>query len=249
MDILIVNPNTTTSMTTKIGAAARSVAAPGTQIIAVNPVDGPPSIEGYFDEVFAIPGMIREIQAHTNVGACVIACFDDTGLDAARCATSRPVIGIGEAAFHMASLIAGKFSVVTTLSRSVPAIEHNLVRYGLATRCARVRASDVPVLELEKPGSDARARISEEIRRAIADDKAEAIVLGCAGMADLAASLSTEHGLPVLDGVACAVKLCEGLIGLGLATSKQGGYQAPRHKPFGGMFASFSPGLSAAHSR
>ena len=98
------------------------------------------------------------------------------------------MVGIGEAAFHMASLIAGKFSVVTTLSRSVPAIEHNLVRYGLASRCARVRASDVPVLELEVPGSNARQRISEEIERAIRDDRAEAIVLGCAGMADLAAN-------------------------------------------------------------
>ncbi|KYB44955.1 Asp/Glu/hydantoin racemase, partial [Brucella anthropi] len=207
-----------------IGEAARSIALANTNIIAVNPKDGPPSIEGYFDEVFAIPGMIGEMQKHVNADACIIACFDDTGLDAARCAGTMPVIGIGEAAFHMASLISGKFSVVTTLSRSVPAIEHNLVRYGLATRCARVRASDVAVLELEVPGSDARKRISEEIARAIRDDHAEAIVLGCAGMADLAASLSEEHGLPVIDGVTAAVKLCEGLVSLGLKTSKRGGY-------------------------
>jgi allantoin racemase len=142
----------------------------------------------------------------------------------------------------MASLISGKFSVVTTLSRSVPAIEHNLVRYGLATRCARVRASDVAVLELEVPGSDARKRISEEIARAIRDDHAEAIVLGCAGMADLAASLSEEHGLPVIDGVTAAVKLCEGLVSLGLKTSKRGGYLPPRTKAFQGIFEPYSPG-------
>ena len=152
-----------------------------------------------------------------------------------------PVVGIGEAAFHMASLVAGKFSVVTTLSRSVPAIEHNLVRYGLASRCAKVRASDVPVLELEVPGSNARGKISEEIKRAIRDDRAEAIVLGCAGMADLAAAACREHGLPVLDGVACAVRLCESLVGLGLVTSKRGGYQVPRGKSFAGIFAPFSP--------
>ncbi|MCK4205656.1 aspartate/glutamate racemase family protein [Brucella pituitosa] len=242
MDILVVNPNTTASMTRKIGEAARSVAATDTNIIAVNPKDGPPSIEGYFDEVFAIPGMIGEMQKHSSADACIIACFDDTGLDAARCASTMPVIGIGEAAFHMASLISGKFSVVTTLSRSVPAIEHNLVRYGLATRCARVRASDVAVLELEIPGSDARKRISEEIARAIRDDHAEAIVLGCAGMADLAASLSQEHGLPVIDGVTAAVKLCEGLVSLGLKTSKRGGYLPPRTKIFEGMFEPYSPG-------
>lgn len=242
MDILVVNPNTTASMTRKIGEAARSVALSDTNIIAVNPKDGPPSIEGYFDEVFAIPGMIGEMQKHASADACIIACFDDTGLDAARCASTMPVIGIGEAAFHMASLIAGKFSVVTTLSRSVPAIEHNLVRYGLATRCARVRASDVAVLDLEIPGSDARKRISDEIARAIRDDHAEAIVLGCAGMADLAASLSIEHGLPVIDGVTAAVKLCEGLVSLGLKTSKRGGYLPPRAKAFEGIFETYSPG-------
>ncbi|TIV31771.1 MAG: aspartate/glutamate racemase family protein, partial [Mesorhizobium sp.] len=202
MRILVINPNTTQSMTAKIGEAAASVASGSTEIVAVNPADGPPSIEGYFDEVFAIPGIIAEM-AKAPTDAYVIACFDDTGLDAARCATEAPVIGIGEAAFHMASLVAGKFSVVTTLARSVPAIEHNLAKYGLASRCAKVRSSDVAVLELERPGSNARHRISQEIARAIREDHAEAIVLGCAGMADLARSLSEEHGVPVLDGVVC----------------------------------------------
>ncbi|TGP14592.1 aspartate/glutamate racemase family protein, partial [Mesorhizobium sp. M1D.F.Ca.ET.231.01.1.1] len=101
-----MNPNTTASMTAKIGEAAASVASGATEIIAVNPVDGPPSIEGYFDEVFAIPGIIAEM-GKAQADAYVIACFDDTGLDAGRCATEAPVIGIGEAAFHMASLVAG----------------------------------------------------------------------------------------------------------------------------------------------
>ncbi|SEE95243.1 allantoin racemase [Rhizobiales bacterium GAS191] len=241
MRILVINPNTTVSMTRKIGAAAAAVAAAGTQVIAVNPEHGPPSIEGYFDEAFSVPGLIGEINKAPDMDAYVVACFDDTGLDAARCVTGAPVIGVGEAAFHMASLIAGKFSVVTTLSRSVPAIEHNLVKYGLAARCAKVRASDVPVLELEQPGSAARQRISEEIGRALQEDRAEAIVLGCAGMTDLAAALAREHGVPVLDGVVCAVKLCEGLVSLGLRTSKAGGYASPRGKLFSGVFAPFSP--------
>lgn len=247
MRILVINPNTTASMTAKIGAAAALAAAQGTEVAAVNPKDGPPSIEGYFDEVFAIPGIIAEMAGRRDMDAYVIGCFDDTGLDAARCATTAPVIGIGEAAFHMASLISGKFSVVTTLARSVPAIEHNLVKYGLASRCARVRASDVPVLDLEKPGSDARHKISAEIARAVAEDGAEAIVLGCAGMADLATRLSEEHGVPVLDGVACAVKLAESLHGLGLHTSKVGSYAAPRAKRFAGFYAPLSPSVDGTH--
>lgn len=227
MRLLVVNPNTTASMTAKIGAAARRAASPGTDIVAVNPRRGPASIEGYYDEALSLAGLIEVVGEMPDVQGIVVACFDDTGVDAVRCMTRVPVVGIGEAGFHFASVLANKFSVVTTLSRSVSAIEHNLVRYGLATRCALVRASDVPVLDLEKGDPATRARISAEIRAAIDEDRAEAVVLGCAGMTDLAASLSDEHGLPVLDGVACAVAFCEGIARLGLTTTKLGGYAPP----------------------
>lgn len=227
MRILVVNPNTTASMTEKIGAAARRVASAGTEVLAVNPAHGPASIEGFYDEAMSLAGMLAVIRTTPDYDAVVIACFDDTGLDAARCLTDKPVIGIGEAAYHMASMISNKFSVVTTLGRSVPALEHNLHRYGLMARCARVRSSEVAVLELEHPGSDACARISLEIGRAVAEDRAEAIVLGCAGMADLADTLAKEHGLPVLDGVTCAIGLAEAMVKLRIRTSRIGGYSPP----------------------
>jgi allantoin racemase len=97
------------------------------------------------------------------------------------------------------------------------------------------------VLELEVPGSAARDRIGREIDRAIEEDGAEAIVLGCAGMADLAAELTRQHGIPVVDGVAAAVKLAESLVGLGLKTSKRGGYAPPLAKLYSGDFADLSP--------
>jgi allantoin racemase len=244
MLIHVVNPNTTQSMTDKIAVAARAAALPTNEILATQPDMGPVSIEGYFDEAFSVPGLlhcIAEAEKRNAVGH-VIACFDDTGLDAARCLARVPVIGIGEAAFHAASLVAGKFSVVTTLSRSIPAIEHNLVRYGLATRCAKVRASEVPVLSLEEPNSPARKLISAEIEKAKTEDLAEAIVLGCAGMADLAAKLSAEHGLPVIDGISVAIGLIELLARNGIVTSKRGGYAHPLPKTYKGIFASFAPG-------
>jgi allantoin racemase len=244
MRVLVVNPNTSAVMTARIGAAARAVADRSTDIVAVNPLHGPESIEGYFDEAFAVPGMIEEIVSGEKAGAeaFVIACFDDTGLEAARCAASGPVVGIGEAAFHLASLVAHRFSVVTTLSRSIAPIEANLIKYGLDRRCAKVRACEVPVLDLELPNSGARARLSAEISRALAEDDADAIVLGCAGMADLAASLAAEHGVPVVDGVAAAVKFVEALGALGLSTGKRGPYASPLPKRFTGAFAAFSAG-------
>ena len=241
MRILVVNPNTTASMTMKIGAAAKAVASGGVEIRAVNPDFGPPSIEGYFDEAFAVPGLLAEMAKAPDADAVVVACFDDTGLDAARAATNAPVVGIGEAAFHLASLVAHKFSVVTTLERSIAPIERNLVQYGLIARCARVRAANVPVLKLEEPGSNARRTIEAEIARALAEDGAEAIVLGCAGMTDLARDLAREAGVPVLDGVACATALAESLVRLGLRTSKRNAYAPPLAKAYAGEFARFSP--------
>ena len=232
MEILVINPNTTASMTAAIGRAAERVAAPGTRITAVNPATGPESIEGYYDEALALPGLLAEVARGEERGVVghVLACFDDTGLDAARALARAPVVGIGEAAFHVACLVAGRFSVVTTLSRYIPAIEANLVRYGLMARCGRVRASEVPVLALEKREADAGRRIDAEIEAAKRDDRAEAIVLGCAGMTEYAAELAARHTMPVVDGVAAAVGLVEALVRLGLRTSKLGGYASPLPK-------------------
>lgn len=144
----------------------------------------------------------------------MIACFDDTGLAEARALVDVPVIGIGEAAFHAAMLLGHRYSVVTTLSVSVPVIAANIAAYGLGSHCLAVHASEVPVLGPERPGSDARLRISAEIAQAVAQDGAGAIVLGCAGMADLAASLAAEHGLPVIDGVAAACGFAATLVRL-----------------------------------
>jgi len=229
-EIVVINPNTTTAMTDRIRAAAAAVAGDRLNLTVLNPEDGPLSIEGYYDEALSLAGILGLVSAHKHADGFIIACFDDTGLDAARCATAAPVVGIGEAAYHMASMLANKFGVVTTLSRSVPALEHNLNRYGLAARCSGVRASDVPVLELEAGNSDAVAKIEAEIRQAIQHDKAEAIVLGCAGMADLAARLGQKHQVPILEGISCAVRLVESLVALGLANSKIGGYAWPRDK-------------------
>ena len=242
MRILVVNPNTTAGMTATIGAAARSVAAPGTEIEALNPAMGPASIEGYYDEAFALPGLLQEIGAAEQRGCqgAVIACFDDTGLDAARSLATMPVVGICEAAMHLASLIAHKFAVVTTLSRSIPPLEMLSRRYGVGERCA-VRASDIPVLALEHPTEAIMKRLLDECRRAIDQDHAEAIILGCAGMTALAAKLAQELNMPVIDGVVASVKLVEALVGLGLKTSKRGGYATPLPKTYTGLLAPFAP--------
>src|ERR1700687_573066 len=235
--ILIVNPNTTASMTATIGAAARAVAAPGTEISAVTSSMGPASIEGFYDEAFAVPGLIRALLEAPDADAGIIACFDDTGLDAARSVAPSPVVGVCEAALLTAGQLARRIAVVTTLPRSIVPLEELVRRYGFADR-ALVTACNVAVLDLEKPGSDAVEKLDAEIALAL-DKGAEAIVLGCAGMADLALTLSQRFGVPVIDGVAAAVKQAEALVGLKLTTSRRGSYALPAAKDYTGLLAPF----------
>lgn len=242
MRLLVVNPNTTQSMTRTIAAAAQQAAAAGTEIVARTSGMGPASIEGYYDEALSLPGLLAELKAGEGEGAdaAIIACFDDTGLDAARALCNIPVIGICEAALVTAAFLARRFSVVTTLERSRIPIEDLVRRYGMADR-ARVRAADIPVLSLEDPRSGAGEKLRAEIERALSEDRAEAVVLGCAGMADLARTLQDEFGLPVIDGVGAAVKQAEAVVALGLRTSKRGAYASPIAKAYTGAMADFAP--------
>ena len=242
MHIRVINPNTTQAMTDTIGTAAKAVAASGTRISATQPDSGPVSIESHFDEAVSVLGVLDEIRAgeRENVDAYIIACFGDPGLNAARELTRAPVIGIAEAAFHAATLISTRFSVVTTLPRTTIIAEHLLDSYGMASRCRRVRAADIPVLELEENPDLALERIIEECLKAKQEDGIGAIVLGCGGMADLTPQISAAVGLPIVEGVTAAVKLAEALVGLGLQTSKHGDLDFPLPKPFTGRFAEYS---------
>ena len=239
MKIKVINPNTTASMTEKIGAIARSVASSGTEIIACNPDMGPVSIEGHYDEALSVVGILDEIRQGEAAGidGYVIACFGDPGLLAARELATAPVIGIAEAAMHAASFIATSFSIVTTLGRTKIIARHLVNNYGMSHLCRQIRAIDLPVLSLED--TEIKNLILEECSRAIAEDECGAIILGCGGMADLATSISHELGILVIDGVSAAVKFIEALVGLQLSTSKTGDLAYPIAKPYTGILFSF----------
>lgn len=209
MRLLVINPNSTTSMTVGILATARAAAAPDVDVEAVTNLNGPPAIQGEADGVAATPGVVSACRQAGPDGfdAAVIACFDDTGLDQARDVAGIPVIGIGHAAFLTAMLHGGRFSVITTLQQSVPVIEANIERYGLSDACAQVRASGLAVLSLESDPDTAQRTLSNCAQAVASDDGARAIVLGCAGMAPFGSAIHHASGLAVVDGVAAAVGL------------------------------------------
>ena len=230
-------------MTHTITVAAKAVASPNTEIIGITSRHGAVSIECHYDEAMAIVGLaeaIREGERH-QTDAYVIACFGDPGLLAAREMTKAPVLGIAEAAMHAATFLATGFSIVTTLGRTRIIAEHLLTNYGMEHHCRGVRAIDLPVLELENPKSNARQMILAECETALAEDGSAAIVLGCAGMADLTSWLSEKLQVPVIDGVTAAVKFAEALVSLKLTTAKRGDLAFPPPKTYKGMIADFAP--------
>lgn len=233
MQIFVYNPNSSTEMTALIAQTAQSAASPGWLIRtqgAQLPV--PPSIEGHHDEAVAVPPMLDALRRAEAEGAQahVIACFDDPGIGAAREVVAGPVIGIAQAAMQVASLIASRFSVVTTLPRAIPIIEDLARTYGADHALRRVRAVDLPVLALEADPAHAHHLLRQEIMAAKTQDGAEAVILGCAGMSEMCARLSEETGLPVIDGVHAAVRLAGALAGGGYMTAKTGAYAWPRDK-------------------
>lgn len=229
MKISVINPNTTETMTKQIGITAQRSASPDTELLIRQSTHGPSAIEGPYDGAMCLLGLLQSLQNAENEGAMahIIACFDDTGLDAARSLSRKPVIGVGEAALHFTSLLAQEFCIVTTLARSVPTLKMNVLRYGFERRCPQILASNIPVLELHAPETNARAKIADIIRMAI-NNGAEAAILGCAGMADFAPSLREELGIPVIDGVDAAVRMAEMLASSQLSPSKIRGWAYPQ---------------------
>ncbi|KRQ22860.1 MULTISPECIES: aspartate/glutamate racemase family protein [Mycobacteroides] len=240
MRIRVINPNTTEAMTKAIGVVAESAAWPGTSITAVNPAMGPVSIESHYDEALSVPGVLAEIRRAEIEGAdgYVLACFGDPGLDAARELATGPVLGIAEAAMHMASHLGRGFSVVTTLERTAGRAWDLAERYGMSRFCRGVHGCDIAVLDLET-NPQTKDILIELCRRAARDDGSEVIVLGCAGMAGLCRDISAEIGLPVIDGVAAAVNLVQSLVSMGLRKSGHGEFAEPPVKPYAGLLDSF----------
>lgn len=231
MRILFINPNTSAVFTERIGTVLRGYALPSTEVVALNPAAGPRSIESVYDELLSAPGTLETILENPGFDAYVIACYSDhPTVYAAREILEQPVLGIAEASMLMACMLGHRFSVVTTNDSWGPLLRDAVQHYGLTERCASIRTTGAPVLALETAEAETRKLILDAARKAITDDGADVICLGCAGMAGLDKQLEVELGVPVIDGVVAALKLLEGLVGYGVRTSKRCAYGRPSRK-------------------
>lgn len=233
MRILVVNVNTTESMTAAIGEQAAVVAGENTEIIPVTPYFGADSVEGNYESHLAAVAVMETVRAYPGPFDAVIqAGYGEHGREGLQELLDVPVVDITEAAASTAQFLGRSYSVVTSLDRTVPLIQDRLTLAGLQQRCASVRASGLAVLDLEHDPDAAIERIVEESARAVEEDMAEVICLGCGGMSGLTERVVERTGVPVVDGVPAAVTVAESLVRLGLTTSKVRTYAPPRSKTF-----------------
>jgi allantoin racemase len=230
----LLNPNTDPRHTEAMAAVARGVLPGGSELLAASPDRGPASIESAADAAIAAAEMLSLLRLLPPQDAYLVACFGDPGIDAARELTDAPVVGIGEAAFRAACLVAARFGVVTTLARGIPAIEAAARRHGISDRLVGVEALTIPVSDQGAGHPDTTEAIVAAAER-LATGGAEAVVLACGGMAEVAAAVQERVGVPVCDGVGFGALLAHALWRTGLRTSRAGAYGPPEPIPYRGM--------------
>jgi len=216
MRILIINPNSDLEMTRLIQNTADNFAAGEFEVKSKPSPGAPEFIETYEDVIKAAPGMIQLLRENEeNFDAFIIACHYDPNLDVLREITKKPVVGIGEASLKIASMLGHSFSVISTAEHSIPYKEDLIRKYHLQDKLASVRAP-----KENKSGFSDEEKYMQVTKSAIKEDRAEVIVLGCAGMTGLDKKLQEKFGVPVLDGVVCALIIVYGLVKYGVSTSK-----------------------------
>src|SRR6478609_2364492 len=218
--LALINPNTDEHHTEAMGGVARAALPEGCDVTAVNPNRGPTSIESAADSVVAAAEVAALVQALPDYDAYLIACFGDPGL---------------EAAYIAASLVAKRFGVITTLPRSIPALEEGIDALGLRSRCAGIVPLNIPVAEQGSGHPDTTSAIVALGKRLAVDHGADALILACGGMADVAQAVEDEVGVPVCDGVSFGAGLAHSRWRSGLRTSKAAAYAAPEPIPYVGM--------------
>src|SRR5438128_4639774 len=213
--IRVINPNSNEAVTRGIDDAVAPLRfVDGPDIVCATLAEGPFGIETQEHvESVALP-LRRMVEADNASDAFVIACYSDPGLHACREGTTRPVFGIAECGVLTALARAERFGVIAILERSIARHMRYLRQMGLTDRLAGERPLGLSVAETAS-GEGTLSRMIE-VGRALKDhDGANAIVMGCAGMARHRAPLEDALGIPVIDPTQAAVTMAIGAVQLG----------------------------------
>mgnify|MGYP001350447768 FL=1 len=219
IEICIINPHATTKSNEKLKNCAIKIVDSNSNIFISQE-----NLENdYFShhlETTNVSSLVKEIENNNSSDAFIIASYEDIGVETIRKVTSKPVIGIGEASFYTANIIANKFSVITNISQSHEALKNNLIKYDMDHKCVSLKSIEVPILDMETMSKSNLKKLENEIERTISEDEPEAIIITSAGILKLSKGLGEKFNFPFIEGITAATALIENLTKLELNIKK-----------------------------
>ena len=219
IEICIINPHATPKSNEKLKNCALKIIDPNSNIYISQE-----NLENdYFShhlETTNVSSLVKQIENNNSSDAFIIASYEDIGVETIRKVTSKPVIGIGEASFYTANIIANKFSVITNISQSHEALKNNLIKYDMDHKCVSLKSIEVPILDMETMSKSNLKKLENEIERTISEDEPEAIIITSAGILELSKDLAEKFNFPFIEGITAATALIENLTKLELNIKK-----------------------------
>lgn len=214
--LIVINPNSSQTVTDGIDAAIDPLRAFGTPIRCITLAEGPRGIESQKQADLTIAPMLQLAASQQDAAGYVVACFGDPGLHALRDQTALPVVGIQEAAVTCALTLGQRFGVIAILPASIPRHMRAFGALGVLDRLAGDRALGLGVADLADPDKSRAAMISTALKLRD-EDGANVLIMGCAGMAHYRADLEAATGLPVVEPTQAATAMALGQIALNLS--------------------------------
>ena len=236
MRILVVNPNTSHSVSGLIRAEAERTARPGTEIVVRTAKTGVAYIETRYEALLAAPAVAQIIAEDAEiVDAVVVAAFGDPGMPALKESVEVPVVGITEAALCTAALLGGRFSVIAISARITAWYRECVERNGLLSRLASIRSLSDPLRDIGSVQQDYRPQLVHLAHQTVEEDGADAVIVAGAPLAGLARQVSDDFPVPVVDGISAGVAQAEVLAHLHTGPHRKGSFSAPPRKDNTGL--------------
>jgi allantoin racemase len=214
MRLLLINGNTTAAITERCRTTAAAVARPGTEMVAVTAARGPRVINTRTENALAVAQMLELLAVHgEGCDAVLVAVSFDTGLDALREAAPGPVVGMTEAAVHMACLLGARFGFIGPGRRAFGIYRDVIERTGLMSKLAGQRVVDMKPEDYLDPEHTIDAVVASALDL-VDRDGAESLVLAGAAFAGVAAEIQARVPVPIIDGISAGVVLAQALVDL-----------------------------------
>ena len=219
IEICIINPYASAIPNKKIKLCAQKILDKSSSIL----INNKNFQENYYDlhsETINISKLLNAVETNNSSDAFIIISFEDIGVDTIRKITSKPIIGLGEATFYTANIIANKFSIITNLSQSHEALKNNLIKYDMEHKCVSINSIEVPVLDMDTMSKSNLNKLDNEIQRTISENDPEAIIITSPGILNLSKNLSNKFNIPIIEGVTAATALIENFVKLDIQIKK-----------------------------